>query len=133
MTFAWMGGNAIWGLEFGIWDLRFNSEMDANVSNLSPVIHLIFNSSLIRPAPLSLLTALYTPLPLKREELKIKGMSGERLETFASISELNLKSQNPSPKSQIALPPIQAKVIAYLSENGETALKILRKKLGNIG
>src|SRR3989338_5443295 len=65
MTFAWMGGNALWGLEFGVWDLRFNSEMDANVSNLSPVIPLIFNSSLIRPAPLSLLTALYTPLPLK--------------------------------------------------------------------
>ena len=70
---------------------------------------------------------------LIREELKIKGMIGERLETFASISELNLKSQIPNSKSQVALPPIQAKVIAYLSENGETALKILRKKLGNIG
>src|SRR3989304_5958392 len=70
---------------------------------------------------------------LIREELKIKGMIGERLETFASISELNLKSQIPNSKSQVALPPIQAKVIAYLSENEETALKILRKKLGNIG
>ncbi len=65
MTFAWMGGNAICDLGLGFWDLRFNSEMDANISNLSPIIPLIFNSSLIRPAPFSLLTALYTPLPLK--------------------------------------------------------------------
>src|SRR3990170_9014683 len=65
MTFAWIGGNATWDLEFGIWDFRFNSEMDANVSNLSPIIPLIFNSSLIRPAPFGLLTALYTALPLK--------------------------------------------------------------------
>src|SRR3990170_285213 len=63
---------------------------------------------------------------LIREEVKIKGKIGERIETFASLaSECNYETFKRKA-------PIQAKIIAYLSEKGETSLKSLRNELGAI-
>src|SRR3990170_2104833 len=62
-----------------------------------------------------------------REELKIKSRLGEKIETFVCLSQPS--TLNPQ---LLFRAPIQAKVLAYLNEKGETSLKLLRKELGSI-
>jgi primosomal protein N' (replication factor Y) len=77
---------------------------------------------------------------LVREELKIRGKIGEKTEAFVSLTPESFgfrvsDFKIPHPTSHIPHPtkaPLQARVIAYLSEHGETALKILRTKIGGI-
>ncbi|MBI5327688.1 MAG: primosomal protein N' [Deltaproteobacteria bacterium] len=81
---------------------------------------------------------------LVREELKIRGKTGEKTEAFVSlasensgfgISDLKIPHPHPEVARHILHPtksPLQAKIIAYLSEHGETALKVLRSKIGGI-
>ncbi|MBI3753596.1 MAG: primosomal protein N' [Deltaproteobacteria bacterium] len=58
---------------------------------------------------------------LIREEVTIKGRTVEKTESFLSLL-----------KSETSLPPLQAKIVSYLSANKEASLKTLRKEFGNI-
>ncbi|MBI5047753.1 MAG: primosomal protein N' [Deltaproteobacteria bacterium] len=77
---------------------------------------------------------------LVREELKIRGKIGEKTEAFVSLASENsgfVISDLKIPNSSLHIPhlhkaPLQARVIAYLFEHGETALKVLRSKIGGI-
>jgi len=64
---------------------------------------------------------------LVREELKIKSRLGEKTEIFVAPSHLA-----PLTSYLLSKAPIQAKIIAYLSQKGETSLKLLRKEFGSI-
>ena len=64
---------------------------------------------------------------LIREEMEIKSKSGAKIETFV------LPIQEPkSAFPNFTKAPIQAKIIGYLSQKGETSLKLLRKEFGSI-
>ncbi|MBI3756168.1 MAG: DEAD/DEAH box helicase family protein, partial [Deltaproteobacteria bacterium] len=63
---------------------------------------------------------------LIKEELKIKGRAGERLEIFVSLL------MKASPENFARKAPIQAKILGYLHEKGEASVKLLRKELGSI-
>jgi primosomal protein N' (replication factor Y) len=64
---------------------------------------------------------------LVREELKIKSRLGEKTEIFVSPSRLS-----PLASHLLSKAPIQAKIISYLFQKGETSLKLLRKEFGSI-
>ncbi|MEE9591190.1 MAG: primosomal protein N', partial [Thermodesulfobacteriota bacterium] len=64
---------------------------------------------------------------LIREELQLKGGSGPRIERFVTVSGEDVNAEDLRKKA-----PIQAKIISCLIENGETSVKVLRKKLGGI-